>query len=238
MRILILAIPFMGVDEIGKAIAREKEYDFISDPMNLDYYGTFNRHYYHDGNSMVYVEGPIPRPYIFGNSVPDNTIMTHYVGNNKLPNNLNESDFIDQLAVNFDKVIAFKSNNLEIHWKRWCSVASTFTVDNSTKHHYLKLNGGSAVYQDSHYNQELVDKIVNGHNVLEAYITRTSINSVLISDIQRQTAEEEAIDIEVITNKLAALDINIGPVGQLDANDEVYNARLWASLRGSIHSNY
>jgi hypothetical protein len=238
MRILILAIPFMGVDEIGKAIAREKEYDFISDPMNLDYYGTFNRHYYHDGNSVVYVEGPIPRPYIFDNSVPDNTIMTHYVGSHKLPKNLNESDFIDQLSVHFDKVVAFTSNNLERQWKAWCAVEQTFTVNRGDFKHYKKLNGASEVYQDSHYNQELVDKIVNGHNILETYIAENGINSVLIQDIARQDAVSEEIDVEIITNKLAVLGINIGPVGMIDANDEVYNARLLATLRGNIIQNY
>jgi len=238
MRILILAIPFMGVEEIGKAIAREKEYDFISDPMNLDYYGTFTRYYYHDGNSMVYKEGAIERPYIFGNSVPDNTIMTHYVGNNKLPKNLNESDFIDQLSVHFDKVVAFKSNNLEKHWKHWCAIEQTYYVNRADSKHYLKLNGASAEYQDSHYNQELVDKIVNGHNILETYIAENGINSVLIQDIARQDAVSEEIDVEIITNKLAALGINIGPVGMVDANGEVYNARLLATLRGNIIQNY
>ena len=238
MRILILAIPFMGVDEIGKAIAREKEYDFISDPMNLDYYGTFNRHYYHDGNSVVYVEGPIPRPYIFDNSVPDNTIMTHYVGSHKLPKNLNESDFIDQLSVHFDKVVAFTSNNLERNWKTWCAVEQTYIVDSAPYKQHLRLNGASEEYKDSYYNQELVDKIVNGHNILETYIAENGINSVLIQDIARQDAISEEIDVEIITNKLAVLGINIGPVGMLDANEEVYNARLWATLRGNILSNY
>ena len=238
MRILILAIPFMGIEEIGKAIAREKEYDFISDPMNLDFYGMFTRYYYNDGNSMVYMEGPIQRPYIFGNSVPDNTIMTHYVGCNKLPKNLNESDFIDQLSVHFDKVIAFTSNNLEKNWKTWCAVEQTYTIDSATYKQHLRLNGASAEYKDSYYNQELVDKIVNGHNVLEAYIASNKINSVLIQDRARQDSVSEEIDVEIITNKLAVLDINIGPVGMLDANEEVYNARLWATLRGNTLQNY
>jgi hypothetical protein len=74
--------------------------------------------------------------------------------------------------------------------------------------------------------------------VLEAYIAKNGINSVLIQDIARQDSVSEEIDVEIITNKLAVLGINIGPVGMLDANEEVYNARLWATLRGNILSNY
>lgn len=238
MRILILSLPFMGMDKLGKAIARDKGYEFIADPMNLDYYGTFTRYYYHDGNSMVYKEGGVIRPYIFGEDVPDGTIMTHYVGANKLPKNLDENGFIDQLSVQFDRVVAFKSNNLETHWKRWCAAVQSYKVNNNFKNHFLKLNAAHLTYQDSDYNQELVDKIINGHDALEAYVNRSGISSIVIQDIQRQTPTEEAIEVDVITNELAKLNISIGSVGEVDAEGNVTNERIWSALRGDNVNQY
>jgi len=234
MRILILALPFMGVEQIGSAISVSKGSNFISDPMNLDIYGSFIRHYYHNGDEIVYQEGATDRPYIFGNEVADNTVMTHYVGINSLPNLLNESDFIDKLSEKFDKVVAFKSNNLETHWKRWCTAKSKYTIDNTQHRHFLKQHIGFDIYQDSYYDQEIVDKMVSANDTLNAYINRTGIKSVLVQDIARQTAEEEGIDTEVLTNKMTALDIGLGPIGILDGKGNVYCEKLWSVLRGGI----
>jgi hypothetical protein len=109
MRILILSLPFHGIEEIGKAIARDTDKTFISDPMNLDYYGQGIRHYYHNGDEIVYQEGGIERPYIFDNDVPNNTIITHYVGMNKLPNLYTEVEFLDAWAPKLDTIVGIKS---------------------------------------------------------------------------------------------------------------------------------
>ena len=56
MRILILSVPFLGVEEIGKAISLDLGYtNFVSDPMNLDFYGTTIRHYYHIFTLMMFL---------------------------------------------------------------------------------------------------------------------------------------------------------------------------------------
>ena len=93
-------------------------------------------------------------------------------------------------------------------------------------------------YQDSDYNQELVDKIINGHDALEAYVDGSGISSIVIQDIQRQTATEEVIEVDVITNELAKLNIGIGYVGKVDAEGNVTNERIWSALRGEFVNTY
>mgnify|MGYP003624821220 FL=1 len=237
MRILILSVPFLGVEEIGKAISLDLGYtNFVSDPMNLDFYGTTIRHYYHNGDEIVYMEGGIERPYIYPNDVPDNSVFTHYVGHNKLPGNLTEDEFLSQWGAKFDKIVAIKSNNLEIGWKRWCSSGAQEDNNNVQFEMYHKQHCGKYLYEDSHFDQAIVDKLTTQHTLLENYILSTGITAINAQDIVRQLVGDEAISGEELTLEFNKLNIGLGDIGTVDENGDVNNLYLWMVTRGGLLS--
>ena len=232
MRILILSLPFHGIEEIGKAIARDTDKAFISDPMNLDYYGQGIRHYYHNGDEIVYQEGGIERPYIFNNDVPNDTIITHYVGMNKLPNLYTEAEFLDAWSVQFDTIVGIKSTNLELAWKRWLASDSQENMGNLQYKMYHRQHCNNYQYEDAMYDQAVVDKLEAASNTLDNYLSVKGLSQINVQDITRQNAGDEPLEEVNISTEYRRL--NIGVDGLFNSDGSVKHERIWASANGGF----
>jgi hypothetical protein len=230
MRILILSLPFHGIEEIGKAIARDTDKTFISDPMNLDYYGQGIRHYYHNGDEIVYQEGGIERPYIFDNDVPNNTIITHYVGMNKLPNLYTEVEFLDAWAPKFDTIVGIKSTNLERAGKRWMAADSQENMGNIQYKMYHRQHCNEYQYEDGMYDQAIVDKLTSASNTLDSYLSLKGYSQINVQDITRQDAEDIALEEVNISAEYKKL--NIGVDGLFHSDGSVKHERIWSTTNG------
>ena len=97
MKILFLTYPYLGAEYLAEELANASTHNFIPDPMNLNWYGakTIINKADGDGN-IIQEEVTYPRKYIFPDAIPENTVVTHNVCWHTLPNNLTETQFLEQ----------------------------------------------------------------------------------------------------------------------------------------------
>jgi len=181
MKKLFLAVPFSGVDRFVGALAEETICRHDSDPMQQ--FGKMEKtHVWVNRASGMYVhpsEGHSP------SDIPDRTFMTHMVGIHNLPHNLTESEFMYQLKEKFDTTICMVPRNIEDNWKFPCVLQAKYKdapgVNNLGFQKFLREQRGALLYdyEDSMYDQSIVDKITNSYNVLNAFATGTSGVSII-----------------------------------------------------------
>lgn len=231
MKILVLSYPYHGAYGLCSSIAGGLNYSFIDDPMDLEWHGATQFAGQHDPDTGIIekVEYQNPRPYIFNNDIPDNSIFLHYVKWHNLPGNKSEEEFLGEWVDKFDRIIALRSNNLEKNWKRWCAWKNQPHENNSHWVRHLKLNCDFYDYKDSYYDQTCVDKITDADTFLESYInTNSNVVSSIIQNMQKQEATENNKDYDDITSELEKWDIGLGFIGY--KNETWHHAAIHAEL--------
>lgn len=232
MKILVLSYPYHGAYEFCDQLATAISYKYINDPMDLNWHGAIRHDGEHDPNTgeVTRVEVTIPRPYIYPNAIPDNSITLHYVKSHKLPKNFTESEFLADWVSNFDKVIVLRNQNLELNWKRWCAWKSQDHEDNIAWKRHLQYTCDYIEYKDSYFDQTCVDKINEADLFLESYANDNSLLTTFMGTIQRQSAANNNKEIDEINEELAKWGIGDTLISYTSANDTWVNYDLYANL--------
>ena len=212
MKILVLSYPYHGAWELCKEIAESISHTYIDDPLDLSWHGATR--YIADTTTepgkIIRKKVVNPRPYIYPNPIPDNSLTLHYVNQHKIPKNFTESEFLNDWVPNFDKVIILRSSTLDLNWKRWCAWKGQEHEDNPDWIKHLKLNSDYIKYEDSHYDQTCVDNINQSDLFLESYAnSNSSAITTFMGVIQKQTADENNKHYDEINNELARWGIGI-----------------------------
>lgn len=221
MKILILSYPYHGAYNLCEAISYSLGYTFINDPMDLNYHGASG---VYEGNEYVH-----PRPYIFPNDVPNNSLTLHFVKWHQLPGNRTETQFLEDWNL-FNKVISIRSNNLETNWKTYCASKAAALENNIEWERYAQMNSFYGDYKDSHYDQACVDKITAADSFLASYASENDITETIIQDIQKQSAAENNKNPEVLNNEFERWNIGVPWIGYRNGAWEHIN--IFESLMG------
>ena len=206
MKVLFLAIPFSGVDSFADTLAQETICRYDSDPMK-QYDGMPLSKVWNERNKGMYVHPQNNHSY---SDIPDRTFMTHMVGIHPLPYNLTEQDFMDQLKQKFDTVICMVPRNIETNWKRWCAINAInsdlpgFSNMEVKESIYKSCGENLYRYEDSMYDQDIVDKITNSYNELNQFANENSGIRIV--------HPEDIIGTE-IENRIEVLNTEIGQWG-------------------------
>ena len=227
MKILFLTYPYLGAEYLAEELANASNYNFIPDPMNLNWYGakTIINKADGDGN-IIQEEVTYPRKYIFPDAIPENTVVTHNVCWHTLPNNLTETQFLEQFIPKFDKVICLRKRDLTLNWKRWAVSVNQPHEDNFYWDMHLAKNCNLYIqsYEDSHYDQAKVDKINECDLFLENYYDTNGSAFVesFVDDYFKDSATGENVSSEIIDFQLKRFGIPFGDV-EYDFENEVWN---------------
>ena len=185
MKLLVLTYPFCGGHSLVEELAIDAGVYFIQDPMNISL--SKNHSFYsNQGNGnfdIIQYTGSVPRPYIFPDAVPDNTIITHNVGQHKLPGNRTEVQFLNDWTGSFDKVIGIVSENREDNAKIYSMYNHLVERNNSEwkKAAIKEANVQMGNYDDSYYSASLKTELDGYHNTLANYV---SSNNIVTSSTQ------------------------------------------------------
>lgn len=219
MKILVLSYPYHGAYSLCEEISKSLGYTFVNDPMDLNYHGASGRYD---------VEYTHPRPYVFPNDVPNNSLTLHFVKWHRLPGNRTETQFLQDWDL-FNKVISIRSNNLETNWKTYCAAKAAVLEDNIEWERYAQMNSFYGDYEDSHYDQACVDKITAADSFLASYASENGITETIIQDIQKQSAAENNKNPEVLNNEFARWNIGLPWIGFRNGaweNQEIYETLM------------
>ena len=201
MKILLLTYPYQCVHQFGKQLADSMGYTFVEDPMDISLATKYVRY---ENNGNLKVEVTRSRDYIFPNTVPNDTIISHNVKwHPKLPGNRTEEQFLNDWTGSFDKVIALTTTNLTSSTKNY--IATEYFVDNNNTAwiNYARENGGhlreklqDLEFDDYWDNDKLAD-LQSSHNFLVTYSIDNNITSSHSDSFIHHTASWEDVNTAI-----------------------------------------
>ena len=181
MKLLVLTYPFCGAHSMMKELAQDANVNFIQDPMNISLSKNHSG-YLNQGNGkfdVIQYTGSVPRPYVFPNAVPNNTIITHNVGQHKLPGNRTEVQFLNDWTGSFDKVIGIVSEDREDNAKMYSMYNHLVERNNSEWKRAAVSEAGSEMwrYDNSYYSSSLKTELDDYHTTLVNYASANNITT-------------------------------------------------------------
>lgn len=243
MKILFLTYPYLGAEYLAEVLAKASNHNFIPDPMNLNWDGGSTFINKSDGDGGVIQEAKtFPRNYIFPNSIPENTVVTHNVCWNTLPKNLTETQFLEQFIPKFDKVVVLRTRRKELNWKRWAASTNQPHENNIQWEWFLAKNCNHYIkeYEDSLFDQAKVDKINECDSFLESYYDTNGSSFVesFVDDYFKDDAFGENISPEVIDFQLKRFGLDFGTVEFNSESGEWSNIELYQMCNHWIPNRY
>lgn len=186
-KILILSTPYNGSTHFGESLATDLGYKFFDQPLDneaplkwkspnasgeLFEYDLPRGYSLHNGRYNNFRDGMIG--YNYPNDVPEDSIVNHFFGWYKLPNNYSESEFLSTFIPKFTHVICLRCEDISWNWKQHLAAINQEHNGNWQWLRYLHRNNNYQ-YEDSHYDQEIVTKYEKAHNGFVNYIIDNSL---------------------------------------------------------------
>ena len=223
-KILILSTPYNGTTHFGECLARDLEYRFFDQPLDNtaptkwkspNGSGTLFEFDLPRGHSLHNVEKNYTHGFIgynYPDDVLDNSIVNHFFGWHKLPNNFNETQFLDTFIPKFDYVITLRCEDISYNWKQ--HLAAINAQEHNGNWMWLKWLHQSQnwEYKDSYYDQEIVDRYESAHNSLVNYIIEKNMPCINI--------DTEIWDYEFDFDHLRSLFSRFAIPGLMDQSDD------------------
>jgi hypothetical protein len=240
MKLLFLTAPYSGTEYMAELLAKASGHDFIADPMNLEWNGasTFHTTMNLETGEIYSEQATTPRPYVFPNDIPANTIVTHNVKWHKLPGNLTEDQFLGDFIGKFDRVIVVRNRRKELNWQRWAASTAQPHEDNILWKQWLAKNCNGFIYEDQWFDQTKVDKINECDSFLESYYNMNdSFVQSFVDDYFHDSPEGEKTTIEKVDFEMKRFGLDIGDV-QFTEENGWENYDLFHLCNNWIHHRY
>jgi len=221
MKLLFLTTPYSGTEYMAELLAKASGHNFIADPMNLNWNGatTFYSTMNLETGEPVREEVVTPRPYVFPNDIPANTIVTHNVKWHNLPDNLTEDQFLGDFIGKFDRVIVVRNRRKELNWKRWAASTAQPHEDNILWEIFLAKNCNAYIYEDQWCDQAKIDKIDECEALLESYYNMNdSCIQSFVDHYFHDSPEGEKMPVEKVDYEMKRCGLDVGTVQHTEEN--------------------
>ena len=230
MKVLILSHPYVYSWRLAKAIALDLNYNYVLDPFDKSLPLKRTWRWFGENMEINTREEDFPwwndgSSYSWGDPVEDNTVICHMVETHKLPQHLNEANFLGQFTGSFDKVIAVASRDPKEAKEYACIANAQENGGNSVWKKWNELNVGNYgwKYDESICVQEVCDKIHRSHDWLIDFSTN---NNIMISYVEDFMFNEQlsTINSEIAKWDIDGLDSIVSTNYRLTGSINIFNA--------------
>ena len=234
MKVLILSHPYVYSWRLAKAIGLDLGYNYVLDPFDISLPIKRTLRWIEGADELENrkvneKEEDFPwwnnGSYSWGDEVKDNTVICHMVEHHKLPQHLNEANFLGQFTGSFDRVIAVASKDPKEAKEYACIAHSRENNNNPVHKKWNELNVGNYgwEYDDSMFHQETSDKIHRAHDWLIDFSINNNITLSYIEDFMF-TEQLSDINSEIAKWDIDGLNNIVSTNGNLSGSINVFNA--------------